>query len=184
MFSTVQFFFWAWGRYFWDEKKNKMFLASHAGGPPCRGVPTAPGSFFQKKERKKREGEERKKEKTTVYDCCLKCEIPLFKNIVKKWSSVKKMHENALYANMNTKSDFFALQHNACRPSLRFIKEGCSTFQTLNVLRFFLWNLKQESHPLPAPGRTPSACAASRGPCDRRPPRVAAAWASSPVTRL
>ena len=30
------------------------FLASQAGGPPYRGVPTAPGSFFPKKEKKKK----------------------------------------------------------------------------------------------------------------------------------
>ena len=27
-------------------KTEMIFLASHAGRPPCRGVPTAPGSFF------------------------------------------------------------------------------------------------------------------------------------------
>ena len=30
------------------------FLAGHAGGPPYRGVPTAPGSFFPKKRKKEK----------------------------------------------------------------------------------------------------------------------------------
>ena len=35
-----------------DVFLEMAFLASHAGGPPYRGVPTAPGSFFPKKEEK------------------------------------------------------------------------------------------------------------------------------------
>jgi len=41
-------------------------VASNAGGSPCRGAPTALGSFFQKKEKKGERGKKELSEVTSV----------------------------------------------------------------------------------------------------------------------